>query len=265
MGLDSPPRCFPKSPPTSSSDEGTSPGVSRPFSAWGGRNSRPTRLPVQAPRGLSPGFHRRVPPRRLRRRSQAFPASQRLLVPSAVLPFSGRWRSWGPPSRGLFPPHSPGGSSPTAALLTFLPPAALPLPRQGNRQARRQHLDRAGRQSFVRLQGLQPCGGRSAPPGSLWKPSQPTCPSWAMPPRGLHPVRYPGANLETATLHAPPGPSPDRGGRCVSRSAPCRSELCFNFTLKNSRRQDSTRAIPIRFSPLSHRESQISYPAIITP
>jgi hypothetical protein len=31
------------------------------------------------------------------------------------------------------------------ALLTFLPPAALPLPRQGNRQARRQHLGDAGR------------------------------------------------------------------------------------------------------------------------
>jgi hypothetical protein len=41
--------------------------------------------------------------------------------------------------------------------------------------------------------------------------------------------------------------------------------LCFNFTLEISRRQDSSRAIPTGFSPFSLRESEISYPAFMTP
>lgn len=45
--------------------------------------------------------------RRLRCRSQAFPASQRLPSPSAVLPFPGRWRSWGSALQGFRPPTQP--------------------------------------------------------------------------------------------------------------------------------------------------------------
>jgi hypothetical protein len=52
------------------------------------------------------GVRRRVPPRQLRCRSQAFSTSQRLVPLIAVLPFSDRWRSWGSPYRDLILPQS---------------------------------------------------------------------------------------------------------------------------------------------------------------
>jgi len=92
---------------------------SRPFNARGGESSRPTGCPADPP--VLPGSYQRVPPRRLRCRSQVFSTSQRLLPLPTVPPFSGGWRSWGSPYRGLFLPRSPDDSSPPACPLDVAP------------------------------------------------------------------------------------------------------------------------------------------------
>jgi len=76
-----------------------------PLQRIGRRESTARRFPDGHP-GF-PGLHRRVPPRQLRCRSQAFSTSQRLLPPLAVLPFSDRWRSWGSTLQGFIPPTQP--------------------------------------------------------------------------------------------------------------------------------------------------------------
>lgn len=83
----------------------TSPGVLRPYSAQGEGSPRPASFPAGIP--VSRAMRRRVPSRRLRCRSQVFATSQRLAPPSAVLPFSGRWRSWGSALQGVNPPAQP--------------------------------------------------------------------------------------------------------------------------------------------------------------
>jgi hypothetical protein len=154
VGFGPPSRCCPTIPASHLSIRGTSPGVSFPFSASGGESSRPLRLPGPAPR--FPGFHQRVPPRRLRCRSQVFSTSQRLLPLSAVPPFSGGWRSWGSPFRGLILTRSPGDSSPPM-YPHDVAPAGLEPPILGRgihgRDGRR--LGRSGR-LLRRLQGLPP-------------------------------------------------------------------------------------------------------------
>jgi len=50
-----------------------------------------------------------------------------LLPPSAVLPFPGRWRSWGSPFREFIHPRSPDDSSPPACPLD-VPPDSWPSP-----------------------------------------------------------------------------------------------------------------------------------------
>jgi hypothetical protein len=91
------------------------------------RRRKSTVRPVAQPDlPVLPGFCQRVPPHWLRYRSQVFPTSQRFLPSFTVLPFSGRWRSWGSPYRDLLLSRSPGSSSRRHALLTLLLLVALP-------------------------------------------------------------------------------------------------------------------------------------------
>lgn len=77
---------------------------------------------------LEPGIYRRFPPRRLRGRSQAFPASQRSSS-SRVPPTIFRWVAllgFRPP--GVYTSHeAPAARHCWHTLLTFFPPGALPL------------------------------------------------------------------------------------------------------------------------------------------
>jgi hypothetical protein len=162
LGFGPPSRYVPKVPASHLSIRGTSPGGSIPFSARRGESPRPRRLPGSVPR--FPGFRRRVPPRRLRCRSQVFPTSQRLLPLSAVPPFSDGWRSWGSLFRGLILTRSSSGSSPLISPHD-VPPAGLEPPILG-RGIRRRDGRRLGRfgPSACRLQGLPPRVNRSASP-----------------------------------------------------------------------------------------------------
>jgi hypothetical protein len=109
LGFGSSTRCCPPSPPPISRSEAPLLGF-RPLQRSRRRESTSPPVARLAPR-FDPGPCRRVPPRRLRCRSQVFATSQRLLPLSALPPFSGRWRSWGSPYRGLILMRSPGGSS----------------------------------------------------------------------------------------------------------------------------------------------------------
>jgi hypothetical protein len=162
LGFGPPSRYVPKVPASFLSIRGTSPGVSFPFNAYGGESPRPRRLPGPVPR--FPGFRRRVPPRRLRCRSQVFSTSQRLVPLSTVPPFSGGWHSWGSPFRGLILARSSGGSSPPT-YPHDVAPAGLepPILGRGIRRRDGRRLGRVG-PSACRLQGLSPRVSRSASP-----------------------------------------------------------------------------------------------------
>ena len=79
-------------------------GIPCPFNAQ--KLREPTSAPFnrfgcpERPRG-HPSVRQQVPIRQLRRRSQVFSTSQRLVSRNALLPFSDRWRSWGSPFREL--------------------------------------------------------------------------------------------------------------------------------------------------------------------
>lgn len=135
---------FPDFSASGLSASGTSPGVPCPFNAQGGGNPRPATV-------ARFGFRRQLPCCRLRCRSQVFSTSQRLLLPSAVLPFSGRWRSWGSALQGFqFLPRSPDGSSPPACPPDVAPAGcASPVPRRGNQQARQPIPRICGSPSFT--------------------------------------------------------------------------------------------------------------------
>jgi hypothetical protein len=138
---------------TGLSTGGTSPGVPVPYNARGGESPRPRRSPGGPPR-FDPGVRRRVPPRRLRCRSQVFSTSQRLLPLSAAPPFSDGWRSWGSPFRGLILARSPGDSSSPAYPLDVAPAGcASPVLGGGIRGRDRRCLGDANGH-LSRLQGL---------------------------------------------------------------------------------------------------------------
>lgn len=116
---------FPAVSTTGLSTDGTSLGVRCPYSALGGESPRPA--PFREPVPWCPRIRRRVPPRRLRCRSQVFSTSQR---PSSSPRRPAIFRQVA--LVGFRP--SGGCSSRTAstarrrrpALLTFLPRLALP-------------------------------------------------------------------------------------------------------------------------------------------
>jgi hypothetical protein len=136
---------------------------SMPLQRSGRRESTARRLPGRAPRccrdcadGSHPvGYgaaHRFSQPR------------SGLLPPSAVLPFSDRWRSWGLALQGFIPATQPwrfvAASVPSWRCSHRL---ASPRPRWGNLRARRPS-PRFPTCAFVRLQGLCPRGSRSVSP-----------------------------------------------------------------------------------------------------
>jgi len=83
-------------------------GFDSPTAHRGGENPRPDRSQWEASQAFpSPGFRHRVPRRWLRCRSQVFPTSQRLLLLSALPPFSDGWRSWGDALQGIAPSTKP--------------------------------------------------------------------------------------------------------------------------------------------------------------
>jgi len=115
VGFSSPSRPIPSHSATGISAGSTSLGVLVPLQRFRRRESTSARSSCDARSGF-PGVTRvvcrRVPPRRLRCRSQVFPTSQRLLPLPNVPPFSDGLRSWGLPYRGLFFKRSLDDSSP---------------------------------------------------------------------------------------------------------------------------------------------------------
>jgi hypothetical protein len=134
-------------------------GFSAPTALWekGVHVSPVTR---RAPRSCR-GIRQRVPTRQLRCRSQVFPTSQRLLPPSAALPFSDRWRSWGSALQGFSSHAAPTARRRRHTLLTFLPSAGHPRFLGGvPRGAPAVNLGPTA-SAFFRLQGLRPRDSRS--------------------------------------------------------------------------------------------------------
>lgn len=132
-----------------------------PYSASGSRvhglASCPARLPGLSPRDSASG-----PTRQLRRRSQVFSTSQRLLPLVAVPPFSGGWRSWGSALQGFVLPRSPASSSLTACLLDVSPAGcAAPILGTGTPSGSRSGNLGCRCRVFFRLQGLRLRGNRS--------------------------------------------------------------------------------------------------------
>jgi hypothetical protein len=166
------------------------------------------------------GVHRRVPPRQLRCRSQAFSTSQRLTPLTALLPFSDRWRSWGSPSRDLILPRSLW-----QLIATRLPscrssrrlrsPKVLglrllwahdPLPRMV-----RNH-------TYFRLQGFRPRASQPSLPGTIDYVLQPRlAPRGLSPPHGIDPHQRAGLTLRDRHAWEAPGLLPDQETTCVSR------------------------------------------------
>jgi len=155
---------FPESPRLGSLDtEAPLMGFLSPSAHMGEESPRPRRLPGSAPR-FCRGMCRRVPPRRLRCRSQVFSTSQRLLPLFTVPPFSGGWRSWGSPFRGLILPRSPDDSSPPDYPHDVSPAGrAPPILGRGIRRRDGRRLGCSGR-LLDRLQGFPPRVSRSASP-----------------------------------------------------------------------------------------------------
>jgi hypothetical protein len=121
--------------------------TSRPVARWAPRFCR--------------GVRRRIPIRRLRRRSQVFPTSQRLVPLPAVPPFSDGWRSWGSPFRGFILPQSPDDFS-SPEYPRDVPPTGCATPILGG--GARRHDDRC-LGDFGRR--LLPSTGFSAPRKSI--------------------------------------------------------------------------------------------------
>jgi hypothetical protein len=146
-------------------------------SRW--RESTSCRLPGQAP-WLCQGVRRQVPSRRLRRRSQVFPTSQRLVPLSALPPFSDGWRSWDSPFRGRIVREAPTIRHRRRTLMTFLPQADHPPFLGGGTGRRSERVPRMMRLgSFTSSSGS--CSSRplicATEPGLATR--QPICPSWA--------------------------------------------------------------------------------------
>ena len=137
VGFSSSSRCCPKSPPRVSRPKAPLLGfcslqrIRRRESTSNGVLRRSVSLP-----GVTRAVYRWVPTHRLRCRSQVFSTSQRLLPLSAVQPFSGGWRSWVSPYKGLFLSRSLGGSSPPTYPLDVAPlDCAIPILGGGSRGA----------------------------------------------------------------------------------------------------------------------------------
>jgi hypothetical protein len=99
LGLGSPSRLSRRPPPSVSRPRAPLLGFSAPSAHQVGRVHVQLAL---APPGCPVG-RRRVPPLRLRCRSQVFPTSQRLAPLPALPPFSDGWRSWGSALQGILP------------------------------------------------------------------------------------------------------------------------------------------------------------------
>jgi len=110
------------------------------------------------------GIRQQVPTRWLRCRSQVFSTSQRLLPPSAALPFSGRWRSWGSALQGFSSHAAPAARRRRHTLLTFLPSAGHPRILGGEPLGAPAENLGPPAGAFFRLQGLRPRNSRSNPP-----------------------------------------------------------------------------------------------------
>jgi hypothetical protein len=137
LGFDPPTRYVPKSPPVASRSTGTSPGVRMPLQRSGRRESTARQLPGRAPRSCRDFAGRSHPAGYGAAHRFSQPLSG-LLPPSAVLPFSGRWRSWGCALQGFVPATQPrqlvAAGMPSWRSSRWL---ASPRPRWGNLWAHR--------------------------------------------------------------------------------------------------------------------------------
>jgi hypothetical protein len=161
LGFGPPTRYVPKSPPPVSRPEAPLLGFHAPTTHWEERVHVRLSPAPRFCRGICP----RVPPRRLRCRSQVFSTSQRLLPLPTVPRFSRGWRSWGLPYRG-FPSTKPRRLVAVRPTLLTLLPRADRSPFLGGDTRRRggSYLGAFNPPPIVRLQGLRPRGNRSDTP-----------------------------------------------------------------------------------------------------
>jgi len=136
MGLRSPSRHHPRSSPPTSRSEAPLLGFVCPFNARGRESPRPDQLPGRAS-PVGPGIRRRVPTRRLRCRSQAFPAPQRPCSSLRRPAIFRRVAFLGFRTPGIYSNHkAPTTRRRRRALLTLLPSDwPIPRPRRGSPRA----------------------------------------------------------------------------------------------------------------------------------
>jgi hypothetical protein len=195
-------------------------GFNRPYSAYRRRESTSVRSPC-GPRSGLPGVtgvvRQRVPPRRLRCRSQVFPTSQRLLPLPAPSPFSDEWRSWGSPYRGLLSVRSLDDSSPST-YPRDVPPAdcAVPVPRRGHPWALLPLPRMLGMEPFFvfRVFVLAQIGPQHRHCLGF---RCPTCPSWACASSWFRPAQLPRASAPCTVTASPPPACRQTCESCASR------------------------------------------------
>jgi hypothetical protein len=126
VGFGPPTRYFPKSPPAASRPKAPLLGFRAPSAHQVAGAHVPPVARSSSPG--CPGFCLLVPPSRLRRRSQVFPTSRRLLAPTALLPYFRQVALLGFCPPGVHSSHAaPTTRRRRLALVTFFPPDALAL------------------------------------------------------------------------------------------------------------------------------------------
>ena len=158
----SPTRCFPMSPPEASRLQAPLLGFLRPYNARGEESPRPAGCPVELP-----GFAGNPPTGPTLPTTVPLTGFPNLSAVLFLSPPSCHFQTGGvpgvPPFRGLFPPRSPGCSSPPDCPLDVPPmDCAVPVPRRGRPRAHRPLPRILRRDAFRRLQGLRLRGDRSA-------------------------------------------------------------------------------------------------------
>lgn len=176
MGLSSPSRYIPTSPPMTSRPGAPLLGFLPLQCSWS-ESPRLDGFPYKLP-GF-PGFYQQFPLCRLRRRSQAFSTSQRLFPLIPVQPFSDCCHSWGSSPSGVCSSFvAPSARHRWHAFLALFPQAALALfPRKGScghrplRPRFSEWLVFAAFKAFV-------CEGIGLRPSHTLMQLRPTFPSW---------------------------------------------------------------------------------------
>lgn len=175
MRFGPPSRSFVPAAPRRSRRRATSPGVLSPSAHESGGGHGP---PLWVGLPGCPGFCRRVPSRRLRAPlAGSLSLSATISSPQPSCHFQTGNARGVFPSGDCSPVEAPTAPRRRPALWTFLLGLRRPLSRTPRRVVTEPFLGSSWCDAILRLQGLQPLPGRSAPRFRVSVP-RPTCPSW---------------------------------------------------------------------------------------